>query len=162
MVSIRSIRTTLFFIILFCLSSACFAQSLVTYDLGAGVGSYNNNNYTEADFGVNYFALPYLAWRNDLFYRFNSNVTNQFGIDTSARFVGSLGNSALGLSAFAGPGYHFVNQGINAPFIELGAILQVAHLNIGGGVKTILNSAVQTGAPNDTEVFLMLSGGGVF
>lgn len=133
-----------------------------TYDLGGATGSTNGTTYTEVDFGVTTYFVSFLAWRNALFYRFLSGSDNVYGLDTSVRGVLGLGGRALGLTLFAGPGYRFVNAGLNAPFLEGGAVFKLAGLAIGLGAKTIYNATVSPGTPNDNQIFLILSGGGSF
>jgi hypothetical protein len=141
--------------------SLSFAQSEseLTYDIGLSSGRTNNVSYTEANVGLNYKFLDYLAWRNSVFARFGTGDTI-FGLDSSLRGLASIGDRDLGLSAFLGPGFRFVSKGDNAPFIEGGVVFNAKGLAIGAGAKSIFNSAVQPGAPDDTQIFLILAGGG--
>lgn len=132
----------------------------VTFDLGGSFGSYGERNYTEIDLGLNLYLNPYLVWRNAVFGRFASGVDTLYGWDTSGRGVLSLGSGLAGLTAFAGPGYRFVNGGGNVPFAEGGVVLKLAGISLGGGVKTLLHSWVRSGSANDTQYFLILAGGG--
>lgn len=139
-----------------------------TYDLGVSLGSTNvttngatqSYSYTEANLGVNTFFNPWLNWRNAAFGRFGSGITNVYGLDTGARLGASLDVGVAGIALFGGGGYRFVTQGTNAPFGEAGAQFSLAGLRLGGGVKVVFNSAIVSGAPNDTQYFLILSGSG--
>ena len=139
-----------------------------TYDLGVSVGSTNvttngvtnSYSYTEANLGLNTFFNPWLNWRNAAFGRFGSGLTSVYGLDTGARLGVSLDAGVAGIALFGGGGYRFVTQGTNAPFGEAGAQFSLAGLRLGGGVKVVFNSAVTSGAPNDTQYFLILSGSG--
>jgi hypothetical protein len=141
-------------------SDSAASESRVTYDLGLATGSYNSLNYTEAQLGLNYYFSDYFAWRNAGFYRFQTGMDNTMGIDTSLRGLFSLGGQPLGFSAFAGPGFRFVNRGDNAPFIEAGAAIKVAGFAVGAGVKSIFNNSVNPKSPNDTQIMILLSGAG--
>lgn len=132
----------------------------ITFDLGASAGSYGRYNYTEINLGVNVYFLEWVAWRNALFARFPSEGVNIYGLDSSGRFIYSLSGGALGMTAFAGPGYRFANEGGSVPFAEGGLVLKLAGLSIGGGVKTLLRSWTTSGASNDTQYFIILAGGG--
>lgn len=89
-----------------------------------------------------------------------------YGLDSSARFLMNLGDSSLGLNAFAGPGYRVIinqsgtNQMNSAPFAEAGAVLRLGGLNLGGGVKSVFNSMIRDTDKDDVQYFFTLSGGG--
>jgi hypothetical protein len=136
-----------------------FGLQKLTFDLGGSGGSVNGVSYTEIDLGLNAYFYDWLAWRNAVFGRFASGQSNLYGLDSSVRGILSLG-SVVGFTAFAGPGYRFVNQGGNVPFLEGGLVFKFLGIAVGGGVKTLLTSAAQSGAPNDTQYFLILAGGG--
>lgn len=132
-----------------------FGLKKITYDLGISGGSTGSVNYTEANLGFNVYVADWLAWRNAIFGRFSSSTTI-YGLDSSVRGILDL---AI-LTAFAGPGWRIVNQGVSAPLVEAGAVVKLAGLSIGGGVKTILNSWAAPGLQNDTQYFIILAGGG--
>jgi hypothetical protein len=132
----------------------------ITYDLGASTGQFLGRSYTEATLGVNLYFNEYFAWRNAGFARFVQDRENVYGLDSSARGVFSAAGSGLGFTVFGGPGYRFVNRGDHAPFAEAGLVLRAGGLSVGGGVKTLMNSWVRSGAENDTQYFLILAGGG--
>lgn len=136
--------------------SGPFGLYALTFDLGLSAGSVNNVSYTEVNLGLNAYFWEWLNWRNALFGRFPSSGNSIYGLDSSVRGILHLPL----LTAFAGPGYRFANEGQSAPFGEAGLILKVAGISLGGGVKTILNSWVTPNAPNDTQYFLILAGGG--
>lgn len=135
--------------------------SRFSYDLGLSMGSYGGSSYTEANLGVNYFVLNWLNFRNSLFYRFGSQSNSFYGLDSSLRGIFSSNKGMpFGMTVFAGPGYRIANKGSNAPFVEAGVILKVMGLNLGGGLKSVFYSVAQSGAANDTQYFVILSGGG--
>lgn len=138
----------------------------LTYDLSGSIGSTAGRNYQEISLGLNAHFQDWFIWRNAGFGRFVSGSDNVYGLDTSGRFVLDLGDSKLGLTAFVGPGYRFAtssgnSQADSAPFAEAGATVKLGGLHIGGGAKTVFNSVVRPGAPEDTQYFLILGGGGV-
>lgn len=141
-------------------SSSILGLERLTFDLGASMGSVNNVTYTEFDLGLNAYFKEWLAWRNAVFARLMSGADTIYGLDSSVRGILNVSGAVAGFTAFAGPGYRFVNQGRNVPFVEGGVILKLIGLSIGGGVKTLLNSWIISGAPNDTQYFLILAGGG--
>lgn len=140
-----------------------------TYDLGASTGSYNGNNYTELNLGLNWIFSDLVTWRNSIFSRFGSNMNTAGGLDTSARLtLSTMGDSGLGVHFFAGPGYRFSNSENSAVFGEAGLTIQVAGLSVGAGYKALYygnpgKNADGTDKPkSDTNIFLILAGGGVF
>jgi hypothetical protein len=135
-------------------------EGRLTYDLGVSAGKVYDSSYLEANLGFNYYFIDWLAWRNAFFYRFVDQADDLYGIDTSARAIGNLDLGIGGLTAFAGPGFRFVNKGKNAPFVEGGLVLKFAGLAIGGGVKTIFNDFADKDLENDTQFFIILSGAG--
>ncbi len=130
-----------------------------TFDLGLSSGTINNQSYTEIDLGLNLYFNPYFDFRNALFGRFGSGTQNFFGLDSSARGVYSADLSGFGFTAFAGPGMRFPSQGNVTPFIEGGLVMKAPGIGIGVGAKAIENSWVSS-LPNETQIFIILSGGG--
>jgi len=136
--------------------SGPFGLYALTFDLGLSTGAVNNVSYTEVNLGLNAYFKEWLAWRNALFGRFPSSGNTVYGLDSSVRGILHLPI----LTAFAGPGYRIANEDQSAPFAEAGLVLKLAGISVGGGVKSIMNSWVKANAPNDTQYFLILSGGG--
>ena len=137
----------------------------MTFDISGSLGNTSGRGYQEISLGLNAYFTDWFVWRNSGFSRFIEGTDNVYGLDTSARFVLNLGTSALGLTAFAGPGYRFAttNGSIpadSAPFAEGGIVAKLGGVSIGGGVKTVFNSVVRSGTPEDTQYFLILAGGG--
>jgi len=134
----------------------------LTFDLGASFGAVGEVSYTEIELGFNAYFYHWLAWRNAVFGRFPSVGSSIYGLDSSVRLVLDLSGSLGGITAFAGPGARFASGGGHAtvPLVEGGAVFKIVGFAIGGGVKTLMNSMVQAGAPNDTQYFLILAGGG--
>ncbi len=141
-----------------------------TYDLSASTGSTGSSNYTEIAIGLNSYFADWFVWRNAGFSRMGTGYDGTYGLDTSARFQFDLGDQTLGLHTFAGPGYRFVvtqnqdtgvsNRTDSAPFVEAGAVLSLGGLRIGAGLKTILNNVLDNTKQDETQYFLILSGGG--
>lgn len=131
-----------------------------TFDIGLSGGSYGGKSYTEGTLGLNLYFTSYLAWRNAIFGRFQQDAENLWGLDTSPRLILGIGGAAMGLTLFGGPGYRFQSRGTNVPFAEGGVVFKLVGIAIGGGVKTLFNSAVHSGVADDTQYFLILAGGG--
>lgn len=132
----------------------------LTYDIGFSTGSSGDVNYSEANFGLNYFFMRWLSWRNAVFARFIS-PENIYGLDSSARLFYNIGfGERSGVTLFGGPGYRFVNKGDNVPFAEAGLVTHLGSFNIGGGFKTFFNNVVRAGSSSDTQYFIILSGSG--
>lgn len=141
-----------------------------TYDLSASTGSSGGATYTEIALGLNTFFDDWIVWRNAGFSRMGTGYDGTYGLDTSARFQMDLGDQSLGLHTFAGPGYRFVvtesqETGVSkrtdsAPFVEAGAILKLGGLRLGAGLKTVLSSLLGENRQDETQYFLILSGGG--
>lgn len=150
-------------VILF-ISFSCFAaeSSDLTWDVGASTGQTNKINYSEAAFGVNWYFVDWIAWRNAAFVRFQSGENTIAGVDTSIRPIFHFGDRKLGLTTFFGPGYRFVSEGVNAPFGEAGLIFHVSQLSIGVGGKAIMNEWSNKKYENDTQLFIILAGSGSF
>lgn len=136
----------------------------ITYDVSASTGSSGGRSYSEIGLGVNLNFSESLAWRNAGFGRFIDGLKSEYGVDTSARFTLRSGDRRLGLTLFGGPGYRFStknNPGTtdSAPFAEGGVVAHLGGINVGAGIKTIFGGVVDRGS-NETQYFLILSGGG--
>lgn len=143
-------------------ASSDFGVEKVTYDLGLASGSYNNLNYTEVEGGIGLFFNDYFEWRNGIFARFTDQESNTYGLDSSVRGILSMGGRSFGVTAYAGPGFRFATQGDSAPFAEGGLVFKISGIAVGLGVKSILDSWVHSGVGNDTQILIILGGGGVF
>lgn len=132
----------------------------LTYDIGFSTGSVGSTNYSEGNVGLNYFLKRWFSLRSALFGRFIS-PENIYGLDLSGRFFYDVSfGKRSGMTFFGGPGYRFVTLGDNVPFIEGGLVTHLGSFSIGAGLKTFYNNAVRSGAPQDTQYFLILAGGG--
>ncbi len=132
-----------------------------TFDLGISAGSVGKTNYTEGNLGLNLYFTKFLALRNALWGRFSSGLDTTYGLDTSLRGILNMDLGPVGgITTFAGPGYRFANQGFNVPFAEAGLVLKLVGFAIGGGAKVLMNGWKTKGAENDTQYFIILSGGG--
>lgn len=142
----------------------------LTYDLSASAGSSGGLSYTEIALGLNTHISSWFVWRNAGFTRMGTGYEGTYGLDTSARFQFDVGDQTLGLHAFGGPGYRFVSSPgqasssgsrvDSAPFVEAGGILNLGGLRVGAGIKTVFTQAVDSNRSNETQYFLILSGGG--
>jgi hypothetical protein len=138
------------------------------YDLGVSGGTYDNEDYTEVNLGLSWYAMEHLAWRNSVFGRFTT--TNIFGLDSSLRFVFNAprDEDGFGLGAFAGPGYRFSDKENSGVFGEAGVLLKLAGFATGVGAKSIYYNSPGTNSDglerprSDTIVFLILGFGGGF
>lgn len=151
------------FILILLTSASAFAgtrTSDFTYDVGLASASYNGGSYTEADIGLNWYAADWLAWRNAVFGRFQTDVDTAYGLDTSLRAILDVGSPRGGFTAFVGPGYRLAQHTDTAPFAEEGLVFHLGGVAIGGGAKQILNSWNHADHPNDNQYFLILGGGG--
>lgn len=157
--------STLAFVALTCLSlgkahaAGTKSSNQLTYDIGLVSGRVGNQNYTEAHFGLNFWLLDWLNWRNSVFGRF-ANVT-AFGLDSTARYQQDIGmTSSTSLTMFAGGGYRLVSAGRSAPLVEAGIMANLGSISVGVNARSILNSVSDSGSTNDTQWMLVLAGGG--
>lgn len=143
-------------------------ESRVSYDLSGAVGSYNGESYTEITLGLNWMMSDWFNWRNSVFSRSGASIESVQGLDSSARFQFQTrsDDGSFGIDAFAGPGVRLASKDHNAVFGEAGLTFKLGGLRIGGGVKALTYVANRTD-PNgaslpksDTQVFLVLAGGG--
>ena len=141
-------------------------ESRLHLDLGFSTGSQNDVSYGEANIGLSYYFLDWLAWRNSVFYRFvnksddDVQVDDAYGLDSSLRgiFRAPLGSSS-GATLFGGPGVRFPSEGQSTPFAEAGLVLKIFGFSIGGGAKVMFTKMVDDEAlENDTQYFIVLSG----
>lgn len=140
-----------------------------TYDVGAASGSYNGNNYSEINLGLNWYFSDAVAWRNSLFTRFGTGVDSATGVDSSLRYTYNTdARATLGLGFFAGGGYRLTKTQDAGPFAEAGLTLRAGGLSVGAGIKEIFYPSPGTDSnggklpDHDSTVFLILAGGGVF
>ena len=137
-----------------------FGIEHITFDLGGSFGSSNGYSYSEFSLGANAFFTDWFAWREAVFGRFSSYYGNVYGLDSSIRGIYDVRTGGFGLTLFAGPGYRLATASSSAPFAEAGLVIHLNGFSIGGGAKSILNSWVASGTPNDTQYFIILAGGG--
>lgn len=136
------------------------SYSKLTWDIGVSSGSSGGSSYTEGSVGLNYFFLDWLAWRNAAFARFTT-PENVYGLDSSLRAFANLGlTEKSSVTFFGGPGFRFITKGTNTPFLEGGAVAKLGGFNIGGGAKHFLLNSVNSTLTNETQYFIILSGGG--
>lgn len=142
----------------------------LTYDLSGGVGSYNNNSYTEVDLGLNWMVQDWLNWRNSVFSKFGSTINTVYGLDSALLLQSSMytqGRGA-GIDVFVGPGLRFASEDSNGAFGKAGLVLTLGGLHLGGGVQAThyFQSRIDKNSvklPDDeVQYFIILSGGGTF
>lgn len=144
------------------------SASDLSYDITFSVGTYDKEQYSEVNLGLNWYLQNWLIWRNALFSRFGSNIDSVTGLDTSMRFAQNFRSSSgtFGLDMFAGPGLRFASQNSNAVFGEAGLAFKLGGLYIGGGLKSLYymnerkDSAGNSIPRNDNLFFIILAGGG--
>lgn len=141
----------------------------LTYDISASSGSYNEANYTEINLGLNWRFSDWWVWRNAAFHRFGSGVDSVTGIDTSLRLGSEVttDGGGLGVNFYVGPGLRFASPNSNnAAFGEAGLGFRLGGLYIGVGGKSLYylqareDSLGRALSKNDTQVFIVLAGGG--
>ncbi len=148
--------------------SSAGGASKLTYDLSASFGTYNERSYNEVTLGLNWFLADWFNWRNSAFSRFGTGIDTVNGLDSAARFQGSLetDGGGFGIHGFIGPGVRFATQNYNAAFGEAGLIFKLGGIKIGGGIKSLYyfsdrkDSLGLTLPKNDNQVFIILSGSG--
>jgi hypothetical protein len=132
----------------------------ITYDFGASTGISGGSSSYEVHFGLNYFFAEWLSWRNAPFFHVRTGYENYYGLDSSLRgaYSPDLGEG-FSPTLTLGAGYRLASAGQSAPFAESMLLLRTAGLNIGAGVKIVLDSVVST---RENQVFLsfQLAGGG--
>lgn len=150
-------------------------QSKFTYDFSFSTGNNKvlksgtvdeivDSTYSEFNLGLNYHYSSFLAWRNALFYRSQSEADNFYGLDTSGRAGFAFGSGAMGLSAFGGAGYRFVSEGDSAPFYEVGFVTRLLGMTFGLSYKEVLNKLVNDddNIENDQIFGISLAAKGAF
>lgn len=130
-----------------------------TFDLGLSSGAINDKSYTEIDLGLNLYFNPNFDFRNAIFSRFGSGVESIVGLDSSARGIYFAEVDGFGFTSFLGPGVRIPSKGNVTPFLEAGLVLKAPGIGFGIGAKSLANSWVSS-FPNDTQIFIILAGGG--
>lgn len=145
------------------------SRAYMTYDLGGASGSDNGDSYAEIHLGLNWFMVDWLNWRNAIFTRFGTDLPSVNGLDSSLLATLALETSGhgFGVELFAGPGLRFATANNSGAFVEGGMVFNLAGLHIGAGARCIdyyNNRYDNLGDPlakNETQFFVILSGGGV-
>lgn len=162
-------KTILILGVVLSLNAGAAGGRVATYDLGISSGTYNNNAYSEINFGLSLRLLEHLVWRNNAFMRLQENSSTA-GVDTSMRYVydDEIEKGGLGFGLFAGPGYRFSKKELSGPFVEGGMMLKGSGFGVGLGAKSIFYTAPTKYAngdeapKNDTVIFIILAVGGGF
>ena len=155
-----------FFVFLILLLSQNGRTAPLTYDLGVSSGTYGGYSYTEMHLGLNWYFWDYFNWRNSAFSRYGSQIDKASGLDTSLRFEIQDKDDWFGYHFFVGPGYRFSSASNSAIFGEAGTTIKLGSLNVGVGVKYLsyqnpgTSSSGEAMPKNDTNVFLIIAGGG--
>lgn len=150
-------------------STPVFASDL-QYDVSAGSGRYNDVSYAEITGGLNWLVSDWWTWRNAIFHRFGSDVDSVTGLDTSLRLGNAFATKGgtFGIDFYAGPGLRFASSNANAIFGEAGVGFKLAGIYLGLGMKSLyytqtrVNSLGTELSKNDTQIYLVLAGGGSF
>jgi hypothetical protein len=128
-------------------------------DIGGSSNFSGTSGAYEANLGINFFILEWLVFRNAPFYRMQTGLSAQYGLDSSLQgrysvqvIEGVTPNVQLGA------GYRLINSGTSAPFFEGGAGINVKGLQVGATAKLLLNSAVANGASNEVLYSVNFSG----
>jgi hypothetical protein len=132
-----------------------------TFEIEGAMGSNaQGDGYQEFGLGANAYFYNWLAWRNIAFFRppTQNNGSPIYGIDMTERMSYEFSRSN-GLAVFASPGYRLAGGGMAAPLAEAGFTVRIAGLTLGGGVRGLMRSWVETAASNETQFFINLSTG---
>lgn len=140
------------------------------YDLSAGSGRYNDVSYAEVTAGLNWQFSEWWTWRNAVFHRFGSDIDSITGLDTSVRLGNAFGTKGgdFGVDFYVGPGLRFASSNANAVFGEAGVGFKIVGLYLGVGMKSLYYTQPRVSSSgidlpkNDTQVYLVLAGGGSF
>lgn len=134
----------------------------IRYDLGFSTGTSRGTSFYELNLGLDIFLTSWFSIRNAPFLRFQSGQDKNYGLDSSGRLNYAVGLDSLALDFHGGAGYRFQNLRSNVPFGELGLGVQLGGLHIGGNVKALVYSWVNSGAANEYVYTLSASGSGGF
>ena len=140
------------------------------YDVSAGSGRYNEVSYAEITAGLNWQFADWWTWRNAIFHRFGSDIDSITGLDTSLRLGNAFSSAggSFGIDFYVGPGLRFASSNANAVFAEAGVGFKVAGIYLGVGMKSLYYTQPRVSSQgvdlpkNDTQVYLVLAGGGSF
>jgi hypothetical protein len=133
----------------------------LTYDIGLASGSYSGKSYLELNLGLNYYFLPYLNFRNAVFYRSVTEGDAMYGLDTSMQAGSYFGiTESSRLNYDIGVGYRFASKKQSAPFVVAGAMFSSSGFSLGLRVKQIYHSVHELDDEDETIVSVILAGGG--
>lgn len=149
---------------------ASLAQAELTYDLSGASGTRYGETYSEVHLGLNYYPSKFFNWRNSVFSQFGSEIDPVYGLDSAALLNLSHYNQqrTLGVELYAGPGVRVATEKANAGFGKAGVTFALGGLRIGGGVQSFhyfeerVDNQNRTLPQNETQYFIILSGGGRF
>ena len=133
----------------------------VTFDVGGSSNFSNGSSAYEAHLGVNVFLMRWLAWRNSPFYRSQSGVSAEYGLDSSIDGHYSV-KVAEGVepNVMLGGGYRFINAGsLAAPFVEGALGAHVNGIGVSVGIKQIFHTVMDSTLTNETQYSVGFSGG---
>jgi hypothetical protein len=134
-----------------------------TFDIQGASNLSNQRMAYEAHLGVNYHFTSWLIWRNSPFYRYETGLASQFGLDTSIKGQQSFSLAPeFSPSASVGAGYRLINTGAHAPFVEGGVSARVQGLSVGANVKAVFNSVARPGASTELIYGVQFSGSASF
>jgi hypothetical protein len=133
----------------------------LTFDIGGSSNFSNGSQAIEGHVGINYYLQRWLVWRNSPFFRSQSGLDTQFGLDSSLEGQVSYKlDDDIIPNARLGGGYRLINAaGSSAPFVEGGIGANIKGVGISASAKHILHSVVSSGATNETLFSFGFSGG---
>lgn len=133
----------------------------LSYDLSFSFGQYGQTQYSEATLGLNWRLKKQFIWRNALFSRFQNIDDSPSGLDSIARFELNSQTDIVNTLFFIGPGLRFASSNQISPIGEVGLILKIGGMTLGGGAKLIFYDQPKEGYPSeDIQYFIILSGSG--
>jgi hypothetical protein len=145
------------------LLSASQAHAQWSSDFGISTGSYEDQPYTEATYGLNLSLSEHRIWRNAVWGRFAGSSV--LGLESSLRWLydSNPQKGGLGIAAFAGPGIRLSDAKNTGFFVDGGLLLKAAGFAVGGGLKLLYYSSPGIDAKgnlkskSDSMVFLILA-----
>lgn len=158
------------YLVVIALFFSSFAHAELSYDLSGASGTRYGETYSEIHLGLNYYPNKFFNWRNSIFSQFGSEIDPIYGLDSAGLLNWSQYNQkrTLGIELYAGPGVRIATEKANAGFGKAGVTFAVGGLRIGGGIQSFHYFEERSDKQgrllpeNETQYFIILSGGGRF